>query len=158
MYIFYYVCTTFPSPPPPPPPPTPFNPPLPSPPHHSPPPPPSTPPSPYPPPPPSPPHPPTPWHYSCSTSLRRFDIIRYHRIAADGCNTCTTGSACIATSNMSHHIQPRQARPLAGRLQWWPVGCQPYHPHPTLLRSLQPVGRSNYFMRLTAFYIICLHK
>ena len=37
--------------------------------------------------------------------------------------------------SMSHHSHDR---PPAG------------HPHPTLLCSLQPVGRSNYFMRLTA--------
>ena len=52
--------------------------------------------------------------------------------------------------SMSHHSQ---GRPPAGR-----PACardlsavnQPYHPHPILLCSLQPVGRSNYFMRLTA--------
>ena len=52
--------------------------------------------------------------------------------------------------SMSHHSHGRlpAGRPAcAGDLS---AVNQPYHPHPTLLCSLQPVGRSNYFMRLMA--------
>ena len=125
MYIFYYVYyTTFP--------PAPFPPPLPSPPDHAPPPP-----------------------YSCSNLLQRFHIIiaRYRHIASWlQHQSSTTGPACIATSYL-WVTTATAGRPLAG-----PPACagdlsavnQPYHPHPTLLCSFQPVGRSNYFMRLTA--------
>ena len=53
----------------------------------------------------------------------------------------------LSVSHHSHGRPPAGRPACAGDLS---AINQLYLPHPTLLCSLQPVGRSNYFMRLTA--------